>query len=171
MKINRSAKKIKRGIISIICMLMMISFAACGEPEKMEISEPPVKMTLTSDFEKSSQAGLEFFYQSEDVIVGAFYENESDFENAMRKLDSVLDYVKAIIEYQGLPENTLISQNSGYYYYEYNRNVNGEADFSYMACAYNDNGKYWVITFACHADKYEEMKPQFLEWADTVTFE
>ena len=69
-----------------------------------------------------------------------------------------------------VPIKTSQSMNTeSYEYFEYKRKVSGIM-YSYITCAYDSSDAYWLVSFACYKEMYNDYRTDFLEAADSVKF-
>lgn len=173
---NRKKSTKKFGVFFALCIIVGIVlgffsgydapvYGKDGEPCEF-VDESGVVITLTDSFEKiDTEAG--FTYGTNDAVV---FGDETAF-SAMEGLEdySLKEYGELLIEKNGW--DTDVKKENGITYYLYEVYVENEgANYFYMATLYKTEDSFWTITFAIDEAQYEEYKPLFFEWANSVQF-
>lgn len=157
----------KKILLFLNFTVMLILFTGCGAKEKT-ITEDDMTITLTEDFKKSSLANATWYYESTNALVMGIRETKDELEHTGLEVNSLNDYASAVIETNGLSSVTA-KERGDYLYFEYDKTIGG-TKYSYMTCLYDHNEEYWMINFACYEQRYDKLKDDFLEWADSVSF-
>ncbi len=174
---NRKKSNKKFGIYFAICVIVGIAlgiFASYDSPDLAKDGEPVeiiddsgVKMTLTDAFVDTNLSGFNFTYGCDDVAVFGF----ADEFSLMEGLEdySIKKYGELSIANNNL--NSEVEKENGVIYYEYDSYVEDEGiTYCYLAAMYKSEDAFWTITFTVDKAQYEEYKPLFLEWANSVMF-
>ena len=96
--------------------------------------------------------------------------SKDDIEKSGLEVSSVQDYAEAYIKANSIPGSPKVRTRNGYAYFQYTRKVSG-TDYSYYSCIYDHGDYYWLVTFACYKELYNEYKPDFVASSNSVTFE
>lgn len=141
-------------------------YAKDGKPTEF-VDDSGVKITLTDAFIDTNISGFNFTYGCDDVAV-------LGFADEFIVMDGLEDYT--IDEYGELSIannnlNSEVKKENGVIYYEYDSYVAEDAvTYCYLSAMYKAEEAFWTITFAVDEAQYEEYKPLFLEWANSVEF-
>lgn len=168
-------KKIRRKSYIIMAILLPICFAigwgigyfGISQAEKIvpqTFSREGMSITLTSDFMYVPQENFTACYGNEDYSVLAIKEEFSLFSEKIT-LDEYADLVLA-----EMPDVEL-TEYEGLQCFEYAAEGGGGVEYCYFATVFETEDAFWLIQFATETEKYEEIFPDFVQWAKTITFE
>ena len=151
--------------ISLVCVLLL-----CGCATKPEVFEKDgMRITLTSAFSELEQEGLTVAYQSRGSVVLVFKEDFSTLESVGINADSTPEeYANAVFTAQQLQGIELQSED-GLLYFIYERSA-GRTEYAYLATVHKSASAFWLIQFSCSADDFEEMRSEFVTFAQSITF-
>lgn len=161
--------------ISLILLFVMTAtlFSGCGLPFRKTTDKTFTKaglsITLTSDFSEQDLASQTAYYVSKQVIVTTLKEEFSLFENINMPAEmSLTEYAQLVIENNKIESE--ITQEDGLTSFLYKKEMNGK-NITYYATVFRSTDAFWLVQFACDTEQFEEYKPQFIQYAKTVTFE
>lgn len=161
-------KLIKKAVLISLCMIMLLSLTACGSETKT-IKEANMKMELSKQYKKGSLENATWYYTSPDGVAMGVKTSQNDLEKTGLEANSIQDYAEAYTRVN-IGTNKTVKQKNGYCYVKYNKVISG-TDFSYINFFFDDNaGSYWVISFACYKEIYNEEESSFFASADSVEF-
>lgn len=174
---NRKKSNKKFGVYFAICLIVGIAFgifASYDSPEYAKdgapnafVDETGVKMTLTDAFIDTDITGFDFAYSADDVVVLGIEDKFTIFEGLEDY--SLKEYVELSIRSNEL--DSKVEKENDIVYYEYESYVEDQAtNYIYFAVVYKTEDSFWTVTFAVAEEQYEEYKPYFMEWAQSVEF-
>ncbi len=178
----------KRLYMCALALAMTVSITACGGSDKAdnntagessdnstddeaknepkEITSDDLSITLTADFGKSVTEDYNFYYSSSSAICIGIRETKEELSSNNITINSINDYASIIMEKSGITaEPTPVNDNA--VYFEWNKTIK-DKDYSYIGYVTTSTDACWLIQFGCLTEKYEELKPQFLKYLDTV---
>ena len=174
---NRKKASKKFGIYIAICVIIGLvggflsaydspEYAKDGEPYKF-VDDSGIAITLTDTFEEMTFDGYDFTYGTNDAVVFGF---EEKFELTEGLEDyTVKEYAQEYIDYCEL--DTKVKKHNDLVYFEQeDYGDDGVTKYCYMLVVYKTEDAFWGINFAVDEPNYEEYKPYFFEWAESVAF-
>lgn len=174
---NRKKTSKKFGVFLLFCAIIGLVggfFTTYDPPEYAKegesyafIDETGVKMTLTDAFVDTDITGFDFAYSADDVAVLGFEDKFSIFEGFEKY--TLKEYGELSIRNNELDSE--VKKEDGVVYYEYESYIESDAtNYIYLASVYKTEDSFWTVTFAVAEEQYEEYKPYFMEWAQSVEF-
>lgn len=173
---NRKKSTKKFGVfLAICCIIGGVSgffsaydppaYGKDGEPYEF-VDESGVIITLNDTFEKID-TNATFSYGTNDAVV---FGHKAEFSASEGLEDYTLEeYAEESIKFNELDAE--VKKENGITYYLYKMYVDNEgAEYYYFAALYKTEDAFWTITFAIDEAQYDEYKPLFLEWANSVQF-
>ena len=160
----------KKLVSLLLIFVLLASFVSCMGVSPKEFSCEGMTITLTDDFSEKSYEGYTTCYSSDDVAV--FILKES-FSLAPGVSELTLDqYAQAVYEANSSKSPDPIKKESGLTIMEHSFfNEEEEKTYGYCSVMFKGEDAFWLIQFACYEDDYDEKKPQFIDWAKSVTFD
>lgn len=160
-------KKIVSFLIAVTALVVCVcGFSACASEKTFE--KAGMKITLTTDFYEKELASQTAYYESSSVIVTALKEEFSLMTGL--STSTVSEYTDMVLTNNRLSASKLTREGKEYMYFTYEKTVSGK-NFYYLATTHKSGDAFWLIQFACVASDKDEYSTQFLEWADTITFD
>ncbi len=127
-------------------------------------------ITLPAKFTKSEATGdWDWTLNELNSGVSGGREIKSDLDLYGLNIDSLDEYIDAWMEDDTTVQLSGPYQSDGLTYLEYSISFDGV----YFSCAtffYETSSAYHYISFWCKTDDYENYKPKFIDWANTVEF-
>lgn len=161
--------KLKRAAaIVVMSVVMLASLTGCGETKTIKSED--MKIEINKEYHKSSLANATWYYTSPDSLVMGIRSDKDDIEKSGLETNSINDYAEAYIRANDIPQSPAVKTRGDYVYFEYNRKVSS-TEYSYFTCVYDDGDAFWMVSFACYKELYNEYKTDFFESADSVVFE
>ncbi len=157
--------------VTLAILSILIGLTGCGMEEKT-YSKSGMSITLPGYFYEKELMTYTYYLESIDSIVLViketfdYLENNSEFNSN----SSLTEYANAVITNNKLDSEVERRQDGKYEFFNFEKTVDGK-DFFYLATVYKSQDSFWLIQFACLTKDKDTFMPQFLEWADTVTFE
>ncbi len=172
---NRS-KNTKRGIL-IMAIAVIVGIGIGLLSVFLNKTEPKTfthdlgfTITLTDAFEESELEGYDAFFESHDVLVSIFKESIAEFEDAGFTGMTLTDYAQVLIDVNDISAE--VKTENGLTYYEFEEKaLEGNERFYYFVTVYESEGYFWMFEFFCYAEEQDEWRPEFEEWAKSVTFQ
>ena len=175
---NRKQSK-TRHIVSIVCAVVLLavgifSVKLLSKPKEAapkEFSEQGISITLTDAFSKFEEEDYALCCSSKTSSVYIAREEYA----SVKELEELplSEYARYVAM-----ANSQITKDSGpytgngYLYYEYSA---PDEDMGLNACyyvsLYKASDSFWIVNFITLDNKYEELRPQFIQWAESVRFD
>ena len=157
----------KSRILAFGLLFVFVAFAFVGcavyKGNEKTFSQNGVEITATDRFKLVGGEGKDFILMSLTAQIAFTHVGEI----SQPSLD---DYIEDVID--NLPYEVLggkIQEENGIKFIELRGNEDGS-----IICLYEvflvDDGDIWLVSFACEEDIYEEHKPYFKKWAETIKF-
>lgn len=151
-----------------LLLAMVLAMAGCGllEAKEETFSKDGLTITLTNRFREydATAEGYSVAYDSATVAVFAMQEQKADF--ATMGLEPTLEeYAQLVIEANDFDSTVSLDNNLVSFTYE---GSNEGVTYTYLACVYETEEAYWLVQFACEADKYENLQADILKYAQSV---
>lgn len=160
-----------RKILSIFVFLM-VSFGLMGcTATPMEFSGSGITITLTDDFLEEDVIQAPFYLESRDHMFMGMRESKASLVSYY--INSLSDYIDAVLEAGGLPSIDKFTQDDGdveYMYAYYSKTV-GEVDYGYMLIVMESEDYFYTMNFGCLNDKLDDNKDQYFQWLETIIVE
>ena len=161
-------------ILILLAVIMLASFVSgCGKaaaPQEEPVKSEGMSILLGKEYQEATLANATWYYTSPDGLAMGIRSKKDDVEKSGLEVSSARDYAEAYIKANSIPGSPKIRNRSEYVYFEYTRKVSG-TDYSYLTCVFDNKDEFWLVNFACYKELYKEKKADFLNAADTVTFE
>ena len=162
-----------RFISLFVALLMIAVFASScsGATKTTKYMWQEFSITMPNDFEQVQNDVSAFCISRKDSMMIVKKDSfDSIAAIGLTKDSDFSEYYLVIKEYNELGDSVLVpTVDDRYEYFTYFKLVDGVHTF-YLAVLYKTENAFWLCQFACHADKYVDLMPKFLEWADTVQF-
>lgn len=164
----------KRSIkILSLCLAFVVvaaCFAGCGSPKEKSFSKEGLTITLTDEFEEKALVdALTASYMSDYCLVTTLKEDFSLFSEAGLSTDiSDREYLDMVIQSNSIDRER--EETDGFYTVTFEKEIQKQ-DITYLAVALKGSDAFWLVQFACPTDTFEDLRPQFIKWAKTVTVE
>ena len=163
-------KSYKRIFTIFLLVTLSLVFTSCGKETERIIKHENMSMKLSKEYQKSTLANASWYYTSPDGLVLGIRSKKDDVEKSGLEANTAMDYAEAYIKANSIPGSPKVRNRKDYVYFQYNRKVSG-TDYSYLTCIYDNEDEYWLVSFACYKELIGEYKSEFLDSADSVTFE
>ena len=134
-----------------------------------EFAVEEMSIYLPSSFEEGdgSEYGITGLFGSENAACVVRREDKSDvgsFAKDLAEYEALL--LQANADYSPAPAKDA----SGRPVFEYTADISGTS-YSYYTTAFESEKAFWMVQFYTFTDDYEELKPLFEMWTDTVYFD
>ena len=160
-------KGILIGVVSVILGLavgFLFTSLINNTPDSKAYTEAGMTITLPAEFRNFDAQGFTVGYTTADSAVFALKEEFSLAPGAEQM--TLEEYGQLVLTSNNLIEKSQLEQQDGFLCFEYQVD-----NFYYLACTYKSTDAFWLVQFSCDAENIDTFKPQFLDWAKTVTFE
>ena len=164
----------KKIAVLLAALMLVCTLASCavisGPEQTHEVFE--LSITMQGNFVRQSGGayGANVIMSTPSVCV-AFYRLEADTVHnysAEKDLSPAL-FANFYMDKYMLKEYE-IQREDDLVYIETNIDVDG-TEYTYFYTFYCGENTYWVVEMSCAADKYEEARPEFVKWANSVTLD
>ena len=162
-------KKYLSVLLIIVTVFMLTGCSTKEDPDAQRFVEKDFEITLNKGFVRKELAGIEYYYENQDMYVGVTVNNESKqlFENAGVDFpDDVKGYAEFVIKANRLTDTKVVTKGS-YAQFSYTKTANGK-EYYYYGTTHKSGDTYWMINFYCNSNKAEEYQEQFAKWADSI---
>ena len=152
-----------------LALVMLVTFASCGEANPKNFSAQGMTVTLTDAFKENTQAGYTVCYESSDVAVFILKESFS-IQPGVENL-TLDEYAELVRQSNASRSPSAITKQDGFHSMEYTfLNEQENQTYSYFCTMFKGTDAFWLVQFACKEGDYDSYKDTFLGWAKTVTF-
>ncbi|MBR7160253.1 MAG: hypothetical protein IKD20_04360 [Clostridia bacterium] len=155
--------------IVALCLIfcMTVAMSACA-PSAKTFTKLEMSIELNTDFVEKTIISQTVYYESKDVIVTALREPFTLLSGTENW--SVSKYGQTCITANALTGCTAqLSQDGTYAYFTYTKELNG-VEYTYLATCHKADEAFWLIQFATFSSKYESVKTQLFEYAESIQF-
>ncbi len=188
---NRKKNKKKGIIVFIVCIIIGIIIGvfrgindpaegepASGEEVLQQMQESGAKtfttgklsIALNEEFSEADTEDGSVCYESDNVLVYVV-EEPMDTLNTTAEESDVDDYIALVIDSNELTGTVTPVKDGNITYYEATLYDAGlEENCTYLLAAYENGDSFWFVEFYTFESTYDDLKPQFIEWAKGVTF-
>ena len=166
-----SRKKGKRfGIILLVCAILAgfaIGFLINKGPREKVFTCDEMQITLTNQFAKTEYMGYQAVYRSKQAMVFVVKDSFSLYPE-LRSM-SLKEYGNAVREANNRPNTSAVKTENGVTYFEYDVTADG-IEYNYFTALYRSEKGFWIIQFVSNTKDADKLRPDFIEWAQSVTF-
>ena len=163
----------KLTLVAVTLLLIGCVLVSCGEVAPRNFVQGGMSITLDSSFIRNTNVkgySTEFRSSKATVYVlrewfGLSTEDESFTLTSDMTLEQYADYVLKANDM----ENTELTKRDRYVFFVY-EDVRNEVEYTNHVCLYKTVDAFWMISFVCPSDSYEELKLEIAEWASSVEF-
>lgn len=154
----------KRIIALSILAVLLFSFCACEASNEKTFVQDEFSITLTEDYGLVPHISYFVSYETADKKAVLVSKNSKEIvEDVANKTNlSLMEYANLVIETNQKGEN--LAEQDGLVYYTYTDTVG----YTYFATVHESNEAFWLVQFVCESTKYNDMKEQFLTFAQSV---
>ena len=159
----------KKAVAVLIAVIMVMSLAGCELfPKEKAFGVNEMLITLTDAFTEADFEGYTKAFDSRKTAVFVLREDKSVLNGVELSLAEYADLTRAANESRGPGE---IKNEDGLTYFEYDYyGSDGATIYSYFTTMFNSDEAFWLVQFACQRDEYEKLRPEFIKYAQSVTF-
>lgn len=157
-------KKICTLILMMVLLLNLTSCSLLGMISK-DFTVSDMTITLTNGFVEKDVVNFTTTYQSTNVVVFVLEE----YKTQLGGVSDLDEYIELILEANMFYDIDYKKEDS-YVYYEYEKEVSGK-DYYYYARAYETEDSFWLVQFACFANKKDKLFDDITKYADSIVFE
>lgn len=170
----------KRVLSFALVIITLLLFVSCDsvkskyEIEPKEITRNGMKITVTSGFVAAPKEEKEFGYtvclNSKAMGILALKEDKALCKGA--GITSLSKYAAAVRNSNSAKNPGIIKEVDGLKYtFEYTfYNSDEKVEYTYFTVMYEAESAYWFVQFASISSKYEDLKPDMIKYAKSVTF-
>ncbi len=171
----KTAKTVKILSLVLISTLLFSIFSGCSftrmfsGPQEKQFSKSGLTITLTDEFSENDSSTMTALYSSQEYVVAVLKEEFTLLEQAGIATDiSETEYAQIVLTNNSIEGSP--TTEDGLVTISYEMEANGK-NMSYWGVAKKGSDAFWLVQFVCESDIFEESKPQFVEWAQTITIE
>lgn len=159
----------KKIVSVLLVVLLLFSLASCMEPSPKEFTSNGMSITLTNKFVETNVQGYTVCYDSSNAAVFALKEAFT-LQAGLSDL-SLDEYAQLVYQANSSKSPNPIATENGLTIMEYSfLNTEENQTYCYLATMFKADDAFWLVQFACKENAYEAQRPQFIEWAKSVTF-
>ena len=161
----------KKIISLLLCFVIIISVCSCADITDSETSaheKEEFSINIPDMFEdKTEGTGYAALYVYSDVYVWAIKDAFSGLDGSVNwELDYYANTIHMVNE-QNSPKP--LYKENGLTLMEYTVfNESKNKTFTYLTSMYKGSDAFWMVQFVCEDKNFEEYKPSFIEWAESV---
>ncbi len=152
----------KKALLLCVICLLLLSLTACSGVTTYQ--KGTMSITLPKEFEELNPPDYTVCYNSEDVTVFVLRETVKD--------TTLVEYAESVYNANAWLSPDPVTTVEGLTVMEYSyENLPAQTTIRYFATMFEDpTGAFWLIQFSCDGAFYEQYRPLFIEWAQTVSF-
>lgn len=165
-------KKILAIILVAITLLSFVSCSSSGD-EKV-FRSGGMEIILSDAFKENSSVARQYGYtvvlESGNIVIFALKEDKELCVSA--GINSLSEYARAIRNNNSAKNPGSIQEVEGLKYtFEYKfYNPDQKTYYSYFTVMYEAQSSYWFVQLTCKTENYEELRPELIKYAKTVSF-
>lgn len=161
-------KSFKNILAISLIFILTFSFAACSKVQPLDFSYEEMTITLNDTFSETNSEGYTVCYDSKNIAVLALKEKfdyMEGFENfTLEQYRNLVSSANTSLEITPLEIDGMYCMEHSFF------NADVEAEYTYLSVTYKSDEAFWLIQFACLSEKYDSLKPDFINWAKSVRF-
>jgi len=163
----------KLTLVTVALLLIGCVLVSCGEVVPRNFIQGGMSITLDSSFIRNTNVkgySTEFRSSKATVYVlrewfGLSTQDESFTLTSDMTLEQYADFV---LKANGMEDNEL-TERGRYIFFVY-EDIRNDVEHTNHVCLYKTLDAFWMISFVCPSDSYEEQKLEIAEWASSVVF-
>ena len=167
----------KRFLSIILVLTAVFALGACGQAEDVPTEVAPkdfkvsgMTITLTNQFQKATSEGYTACYETDDVAVFILKETFT-LQEGLEDV-SLEKYAELVRDSNESKATTTLYQQGDLTCMEYSFfSEEHDQTYSYFTTMYKSSDAFWLIQFACREEFYDTYKNDFVEWAQSVSFD
>ncbi|MBU0996496.1 MAG: hypothetical protein KKE16_00450 [Firmicutes bacterium] len=161
----------KKLALALVLALSVFALSGCAlfGPEEETFSGTGMTIVLDDTFLVSDSVVAPLFITSLKHIFMGLRETKSDALSV--GIDSLSEYIEAVLDNSGHSSVTVYESESGEYFYAYYSATVDEIEYGYMIVCMEGTSHYYLMNFGCLYKELEDNKEQYISWADTITVE
>ena len=159
----------KKVLAVLIAAVMVLSLAGCELfPKEKPFSVDEMLITLTDAFAEAEFEGYTKAFDSRKAAVFVLREDKALLNGVELSLAEYAELTKAANANRGPGE---IKTEDGLTYFEYESYGSDEQTiYSYFTTMFESKDAFWLVQFTGLRSEYEKLRPEFVKYAQSVTF-
>lgn len=160
-------KKLFCAVLSLVLVLSMLT-ACAAKPKDFSWNGLTISLDTsfkTVEIDQESASFANYFKMYVIIITYETYDDLISFGYEANMTPA--EYGQISIEANEF--DSKVQTEDGITYYTYTADIDG-TEFTYMATIHGLGNAFWMVQFSTETKKFEKAKPQFLEWAKTVSY-
>ena len=156
-------------ILLVLVAVFMLTACASEDVDAKKFIEDDFEITLNKGFEKKELAGINHYYQNDEMQIGVTVNSESRqaFKNAGIDFpDDVKDYAEFVVKANSLSDSKVVTKGN-YAQFSYKKTNNGK-EYYYYATAHKAGDAYYLVNIFCFASQESEYQDLFAKWSDSI---
>lgn len=166
--LQKRKKNKRKGIIIIIaCIIAGVIIGLLpnllSKPEpKVFASKAGITITLTDEFKRNEHSVFTDVYSSSKASVSILQDkfNGTNY--------SIVEYGRLYLKANNM-ESLPLEEIDGMTCFEVTENENG-VEYTYLGFIFKDTDCFWVTLFKTYQNDYDELRPQFIDWAKSIKY-
>lgn len=166
----------KKAVLLLTALILILSLSSCSmlleqmESQTQTLTVDNLSMTVsgvfTQDAEPHRAYDVEYLFRNLGIGIKKTTFEAMEAKGYTSEL-TLIEYASVLIKELNCPavpymEGDLI-------YFTHTDATDGE-ECTFFTAVYRTEDAYWFVRFYCPIDEYEEMRPTFVAWAETVSF-
>ncbi len=159
----------KKHLAFILAIAFVLSLVSCVPNGYKKFSCQEMTITLPDRFIEDTLEGYTIGFNSPEAAILALKESFEDYpvlrDYTLTKYAELVTSNNTNLQMTP-PENIdgIITTQHSFF------NTEEQVNYVYLSAMFRSNEGFWLIQFACPEEKFETMKPYFIEWAKSVSF-
>ncbi|MBQ6824586.1 MAG: hypothetical protein IJP27_08020 [Clostridia bacterium] len=159
----------KRIVTLTVLTVLLLSLTACGLLKETTYIEDNISITLPAGFWEQEESDFDAMYMSLNYFVAYQTESFEDYREAGVDPAKVSQEQYAEVSFSSLDSAVEPYTSDGMTCTEYTAETE-EGTSRYLVVARKLEGAFVTAQFGCTEDRFEELKPEFLACAKTLTY-
>ena len=159
----------KKYLAFILAMVFVLSLVSCTPNDHKKFSCQEMTITLPDRFIEDTLEGYTIGFKSPEAAILALKESFEDYpvlrDYTLTKYAELVASNNTNLQ-MTQPENIdgIITTQHSFL------NTDEQVNYVYLSAMFRSGEGFWLIQFACPENSFEEMKPYFIQWAKSVSF-
>ena len=163
----------KLALVTIALLLLGCMLVSCGEVVPHDFYQGNVTITLDSSFIRNANVkGYSTEFRSSKATVYMLRESfglSTQDETFSLTSDMTLEEYAGYVLKANHKEDAELKERGRHLFFVY-EDIRNEVAYTNHVCLYKTIDAFWMISFVCPSDSYDERKLEIAEWSSSVVF-
>ena len=163
----------KLALVTIALLLIGCVLVSCGEVTPQNFIQGNMTITLDSSFIRNAGVkgySTEFRSSKATVyVLREYYGLSSEDESFVLTSDMTLEQYADYVLKANQKEGAELTARGRHLFFVY-EDVRDDVEYTNHVCLYKTLDAFWMISFVCPSDSYDDLKLDIAEWSSSVEF-